>query len=49
MIYPDHPQVIAQVGKEVISSAKGFAGKTVQINCVIFNYEGGVAFDSAKE
>ena len=49
MIYPDHPEVIAQVGKQVISSAKMFAGKTVQIHCVIFEYEGGVAFDSAKE
>jgi cobalt-precorrin-5B (C1)-methyltransferase len=49
MIYPDHPEVIAQVGKQVISSAKMFAGKTVQIHCVIFDYEGKVAFDSSKE
>jgi cobalt-precorrin-5B (C1)-methyltransferase len=49
MIYPDHPEVIAQVGQQVISSAKMFAGKTVQIHCVIFDYEGKVAFDSSKE
>ena len=49
MIYPDHPEVIAQVGRQVISSAKMFAGKTVQINCLIFDYEGKVAFDSSKE
>ena len=49
MIYPDHPKVIAQVGKQVISSAKMFAGKSGRIHCVIFNYDGDVAFDSAKE
>jgi len=48
MIYPDHPEVIAQVGKQVISSAKMFAGKTVQIHCLIFDYEGNVAFDSSN-
>jgi cobalt-precorrin-5B (C1)-methyltransferase len=48
MIYPDHPKVIAQVGKKVISSAKKFAGKSCRINCVIFDYEGGVAYDSSK-
>jgi len=48
MIYPDHPEVIAQVGKEIISSAKMFAGKIVQIHCLIFDYEGKVAFDSSK-
>jgi cobalt-precorrin-5B (C1)-methyltransferase len=48
MIYPDHPEVIAQVGKQVISSAKMFAGKTVQIHCLIFDYEGNVAYDSTK-
>ena len=49
MIYPDHLEVIAQVGKKVLSSAKVFAGEKVQINCVIFDYEGKAAFDSAKE
>jgi cobalt-precorrin-5B (C1)-methyltransferase len=48
MIYPDHPKVIAQVGKQVLSSAKVYAGKTVQIGCVIFDYDGKAAYDSAK-
>ena len=48
MVYPHHPEVIAQVGKKVVSSAAAFAGKKVQIDCVIFNYEGKAAFDSAK-
>jgi cobalt-precorrin-5B (C1)-methyltransferase len=48
MIYPDHPQVIAFVGKQVLSSAKMFADEIVQIHCVIFDYEGSVAYDSAN-
>ncbi len=48
MIYPDHSEVIAQVGRQVLSSAKVFAGKTVQINSVIFDYEGKVAYDSSN-
>ena len=46
MIYADHPEVIAQVGKEVISSAKMFAGKNSRIHTVIFDYEGSVAYKS---
>jgi cobalt-precorrin-5B (C1)-methyltransferase len=48
MIYPDHPQVIAKVGKQVLSSAKMFAGKTVRLQCVIFDYAGSVAYASTK-
>ena len=49
MIYPDHPEVIAQVGKKVLSSAMVFTGKKVQIDCVIFDYDGKAAFDSSKK
>lgn len=48
MICPDHRAVTAFVGKQVIKSAKIFAGKTAQIECLIFDYSGGVAFDSTK-
>jgi cobalt-precorrin-5B (C1)-methyltransferase len=48
MIYPDHSEVIAHVGKQIISSAKMFTGKNSRIHAVIFDYEGNVAFDSAK-
>jgi cobalt-precorrin-5B (C1)-methyltransferase len=48
MIYPDHPEVIAQVGQQIIRSAKMFAGKNSRIHCVIFDYEGQVAYDSSK-
>lgn len=48
IISPDHPELIAHVGQQVISAAKMFAGKTIQIQCVIFDYEGKVAYDSAQ-
>ena len=48
MVFPDHPAVIAHVGKQVISSAKLFAGRAVQIHCVIFDYKGEVAYDSSN-
>jgi cobalt-precorrin-5B (C1)-methyltransferase len=48
IINPDHPELIAHVGQQVISSAMMFAGKTRRIQCVIFDYEGKAAFDSAK-
>lgn len=49
MIFPDHPMVVARVGQRVISSAKRFAGKKMQIQCLIFDYNGAVAFDSTTE
>jgi cobalt-precorrin-5B (C1)-methyltransferase len=48
MIWPDHPQVIAHVAKQIIRSAKRFAGETVQIQCIIFDYNGELAFDSTQ-
>ena len=47
MIYPDHPELIAFVGKQVIRSAKMFAGENSPINVVIFDFEGKVAYKSA--
>ena len=49
IICPDHPELIAHVGKQVVASAKMFATKTIRMHCIIFDYEGGVAYDSAKE
>ena len=48
IISPDHPELIAHVGQQVISSAKMFAGKNSQIHTVIFDYDGKVAFNSAN-
>ncbi|MGD2186610.1 MAG: cobalt-precorrin-5B (C(1))-methyltransferase CbiD [Desulfobacterales bacterium] len=47
MIYPDHPELIAHVGNQMIRSAKMFAGKNSRIHTVIFDYEGSVAYESA--
>jgi len=49
MIGPDHPEVIAHVGKQVLSSARMFAGKKIQIQSVIFDYDGKLAFDSVRD
>jgi cobalt-precorrin-5B (C1)-methyltransferase len=48
IIYPDYPELIAHVGKQVISAAKKFADKTVKIHCVIFDYQGMVVYDSTN-
>lgn len=48
-IIGDHcPDVISHVGKQIIESAKLFAGKNVKIQCIIFDYNGNVAFDSEE-
>ena len=43
---PEHPKLIAFVGKQIIRSAKKFAVKNSRIQCVIFDYEGSVAYKS---
>jgi cobalt-precorrin-5B (C1)-methyltransferase len=49
MIWPDYPPVIVCVGEQIIRSAIMFAGKNSQIHTVIFDYEGNVTYDSAKD
>ena len=46
MVRERHPQVIAAVGKKVIEAARTFAGPQVQIECVVFDYNGDVVFDT---
>ena len=41
------PELIIKVGREMKSSAELFAGKTVAIHCLIFDFEGTVIYDSA--
>jgi cobalt-precorrin-5B (C1)-methyltransferase len=48
LIYPNHPVLLAETGKRVLSAAGRFAGRGVKIQSVIFDYEGQVAFDSEK-
>ncbi len=49
IIIKPYPEVISHVGRQVIKSARSFAGKNIQIQCVIFNYDGNVAYDSTKD
>jgi cobalt-precorrin-5B (C1)-methyltransferase len=49
IIINTYPEVISHVGRQVIKSARSFAGKNIQIQCVIFNYNGNVAYDSTKD
>jgi cobalt-precorrin-5B (C1)-methyltransferase len=41
-----HPEVISHVGRRIIASAKRFAGPKIEIQSIIFDYDGAVAFDS---
>jgi cobalt-precorrin-5B (C1)-methyltransferase len=43
------PNLIAEVGRRVVATAARFAGPGIQIQCVIFDYEGQAAFDSERQ
>ncbi len=45
-LHPDHPEVIADVGRRIAAAAGKFSGPGLNIQSVIFDYEGQVAFDS---
>ncbi len=38
------PQVLAQVGRKVLDSARRFAGRPAAVGCVVFDYEGKAVF-----
>jgi len=42
------PAVLADTAGRMISSAAGFTGRDIKIRAIIFDYEGGVAADSAE-
>ncbi len=42
------PAVIAHLGGQIVRSAQRFAGKRIGIRSVIFDYSGGVVFDSTN-
>lgn len=48
-LHPAYPGVIAEVGRRIVAAAGGFSGTGVKVRSVIFDYEGGVAFDSEKQ
>lgn len=47
-ILPDYPEVIVNVGKRLVTAAEGFAGLAVEIQGIIYDFEGNVIFDSEK-
>jgi cobalt-precorrin-5B (C1)-methyltransferase len=44
-----HPEIIFLVGTKIVSVAKTFVSGPVAIDSVIFDYGGGVVFDSSKQ
>ena len=44
-----HPEVISHVGRRIITSAKRFAGPKIEIQSIIFDYDGEVVFDSQNQ
>jgi len=48
-LHPDHPEVIAEVGRRIVAAAGRFSGPGLKIRSVIFDYEGKVVFDSEKQ
>jgi cobalt-precorrin-5B (C1)-methyltransferase len=40
------PQVVHEVGERIVAAARGFAGRQLEIQSVIFDYSGNVFFDS---
>ena len=45
-IHPHHPELMTHVGRQVVAQAKGYAGPDIQIQAVILDFEGNIAFDS---
>lgn len=48
IICESHPEIISLVGRKIVRAAQVFAAKTVAIDSVIFNYNGGAVYDSTK-
>jgi cobalt-precorrin-5B (C1)-methyltransferase len=46
IIGPDYPAIIAYVGQQIVNSAQRFAGTGLDIQSIIFDYNGNVVFDS---
>jgi len=44
-----HPAVIARVGQGIATHAQAFAGQGLTVRSLIFDYQGGIVYDSEKE
>jgi cobalt-precorrin-5B (C1)-methyltransferase len=49
ILHEHHPEVISHVGRRIITSAERFAGPKIEIQSIIFDYDGAVAFDSQQQ
>ena len=49
IIGQQYPEIVCLVGKKIIGAAKSFVSKPMTIDSVIFDYNGGVFFDSRKQ
>ncbi len=47
-IFPDYPDLLAQVGKKAMDSARVFSDQRLLIRLIILDFEGRTAFDSAS-
>ncbi|MFA5903987.1 MAG: cobalt-precorrin-5B (C(1))-methyltransferase CbiD [Desulfobacula sp.] len=45
-IYPEHPELLAHVGKKAREAAKAFSSEKLDIRIIILDFEGHMAFDS---
>ncbi len=46
-IKDDHPGLIQRVGRQIVQAARRFSGDRLGVRVVIFDFKGGVCFDSA--
>jgi len=44
-----HPEVISHVGRQIVKSAKRFAGINTKIRNIIFDFNGEIVFDSQNQ
>ena len=44
-LYPDHPEVIAKVGRKIIKTATAFAGNKLNIQVILLDFEGQPVFE----
>lgn len=47
-IKDDHPGLIHRVGREIVQVARKFSGSRLDVRVVIFDFEGGLCFDSLE-
>ena len=49
LVYPKHPEVVCDVGKRIVASARKFSGTVNLIQVNLFDYSGQLIFDSDSQ